>query len=797
MTQATEQTGGLSPLDRPNSYIGRTVPRPNAKKLVAGRGTFVDDIKLPRMVHLAFLRSPYAHARIGAIDKAAALALPGVVAVIDGAELAEHCTPWVGVLTHLAGLKSAPQHALAVQRATWQGEAVVAVVASSRAIAEDAAALVEVEFEELPAATDMETALDPETPVIHPELGDNLTWTREVVGGDVEAAFESAAYVVEETFRFSRHTGVTLETRCLIADFDPIEARMTVHHSGQSPHMMQSIFAQHLGLEEANVRVICRDIGGSFGIKVHTYGDEMATVAVAKMLGRPVKYIADRLESFVADIHSRDHIVKAKMGVDADGKILGYALDDLTGVGPYSMYPRTSAIEANQVISLSGGQYDFENYLATAKVVYQNKAMMCQYRAVGHPIATAVSEGMADLAAQAAGLDPVEFRRRNVVPDDAYPRASAAGAPMDALSHQACLEKIVALMDYDAVRAEQAAARDEGKCRGVGLACFIEVGSPSPLFYGSGGARISAQDGCTIRLEPQGTITCAIGVTEQGQGTEGIIAQVAATAVGVAIENVRVITGDTDNTPYGGGTWGSRGAGIGGEAAWQAGKVLRANILDVAGAVLQAEPETLDIVGGAVVDKDGGTERVTLADLGAQVHFRTAELPNDLQPEFVVTQHYRVKGPPFVLTNGIQASYLEIDTETGIVTLLKHWVIEDCGTVINPQLVDEQIRGGVVQGIGGALFEECQYDEAGQLLGGTLADYLVPMAFEMPDIEVGHVETPTKTSELGAKGAGEAGTGGAPAAIMNAVNDALGPLGARVTTQPITPERILLALGTV
>ncbi|MCZ6605755.1 MAG: molybdopterin-dependent oxidoreductase, partial [Alphaproteobacteria bacterium] len=580
-------------------------------------------------------------------------------------------------------------------------------------------------------------------------------------------------------------------------DYNAIEERLTVHLSGQAPHMMQAIFAKHLDIPEADVRVICRDIGGSFGIKVHTYGDEMATVAVAKMLGRPVKFIADRLESFVADIHSRDHIVKARMGVDADGKILGYGLDDLTGVGPYSMYPRTSAIEANQVISLSGGQYEFENYRAEATVVYQNKAMMCQYRAVGHPIATAVSEGMADLAAQAAGLDPVEFRRRNLVPDDAYPTKSAAGAPMDDLSHHACLEKIVALMDYDAVRADRDDARANGKLRGLGFASFIEVGSPSPLFYGSGGARISAQDGCTLRLEPQGTVTCAIGVTEQGQGTEGIIAQVAATAVGVTVENVRVIAGDTDNTPYGGGTWGSRGAGIGGEATWQAGKALRRNILDVAGAVLQTEPETLDIVAGHVVDKQGGAERVSLADLGAQVHFRTAELPGDLQPEFVVTQHYRVKGPPFVLTNGVQASYLEIDPETGIVTLLKHWVVEDCGTVINPQLVDEQIRGGVVQGIGGVLFEECLYDEAGQLLGGTMADYLVPMAFEMPDIEVAHVETPTGTSELGAKGAGEAGTGGAPAAIMNAVNDALGPRRARVTTHPITPERVLVALGVV
>ncbi len=284
------------------------------------------------------------------------------------------------------------------------------------------------------------------------------------------------------------------------------------------------------------------------------------------------------------------------------------------------------------------------------------------------------------------------------------------------------------------------------------------------------------------------------GPSEQGQGTETVIAQVAATAVGVPIERVRVLTGDTDKSPYGGGVWGSRGAGIGGEATLQAGKALRDNILTVASAILQTEPGKLDIVDGNVVDAGTTTERISLADLAALVQFNTGDLPDDLQPELVVTRHYRVTGYPFVLTNGVQASYLEIDTNTGFITLLKHWVVEDCGTIINPQLVDEQVRGGVVQGLGGALFEHCIYSDEGQLLNGNMADYLVPMAAEMPDIVVGHVSTPTKTSELGAKGAGEAGTGGAPAAVLNAANDALKPLGARVTAQPITPESVLRAL---
>jgi carbon-monoxide dehydrogenase large subunit len=317
------------------------------------------------------------------------------------------------------------------------------------------------------------------------------------------------------------------------------------------------------------------------------------------------------------------------------------------------------------------------------------------------------------------------------------------------------------------------------------------------MFYGVGGAPIASQDGATVRLDASGAVHVSSSVTEQGQGTEAVLAQIVATAVGVPIDSVRVTTGDTDTTPYGGGTWASRGAGIGGEAALLAGQALRSQILDAAAAILQADSASLDISEGNVVDAGSGQLRVSLGDLGRQIYYRGNELPSDLKPELVATRHFRVTDYAFVFTNGCQASWLEVDVETGAVTLLKHWVVEDCGRVINPQLVDEQMRGGVVQGIGGALFEHCIYDDQGQLLNASMADYLVPMAAEMPDIEVAHVETPTSTSELGAKGAGEAGTGGAPAAIMNAVNDALRPLDAEVTAQPITPRRVLEALGLV
>ena len=525
MKIADDQPSGLTALDRPNSYIGRSVPRPNLARLTQGRGQYVSDVVLPRMVHVAFVRSPHAHARIVKIEAEQARRAPGVVAVVTGAELAKVITPWVGVLTHLKGIKSAPQHAIAIERACWQGEAVCAVVAKSRAAAEDACALVEVEYEVLPAVTDPETALDAKTPVIHPELGDNLTFERVLNAGDVDKGFADAEAVVETTFVFGRHTGVTNEPRAIVADWNAGEQRLTVYQGTQAPHMTLNLFAKHLGLEEHQVRVVTKDVGGSFGIKVHIYADEMAAVALSKLLKRPVKFIADRLESFVTDIHARDHRVNAKIGVKRDGTITAFAIDDLTGIGPYSVYPRTSGIEANQIVNLVGGPYACANYRARARVVFQNKNVMCQYRAVGHPIATAVTEGLVELAAAKIGMDAAEIRRRNLFPDDKYPATSAAGLKFERLSHHASLDKILGMMDYDALRAEQARLREQGIHRGIGFASFIEVTNPSAAFYGVGGARISSQDGATVRLDATGAVFCHSGVTEQGQGAEAVLAQ--------------------------------------------------------------------------------------------------------------------------------------------------------------------------------------------------------------------------------------------------------------------------------
>jgi len=777
-------------------YIGQSVPRANAQRLLQGRGAFTDDLRFPRLAHAAFFRSPYAHAKIRKLDFKKALRSPGVIAVVDGRAVAEYCKPWVAVLAHLKGIKSPPQHAIAIDRACWQGEACAAVVAESRSQAEDAVALIEAEWEELPVVVDMEDALK-NTRTIHPELGDNICFKREHDTGGVDDVFAHADVVVEDTFHFGRHTGVCIEGRAILADYNAAEHSLTVYHATQAPHMMQDIFSRHLGIPEANVRVIAKDVGGSYGIKVHVYADEMATAALSVMLRRPVKFVADRLESFLSDIHAREHRARVRLACSRSGEILAFELDDLTAIGPYSVYPRTSGIEGNQVVNLTGGPYKHQKYKARMHVVFTNKNVTCQYRAVGHPIAVALTEGIVDLAAQKLGIDAAEMRKINLIPDDAYPYTFPSGIKFEKLSHHKALDKLLDLMNYKKLREEQKKLRARSVFRGIGLAAMIEVTNPSPAFYGVGGARISAQDGATLRFEPSGMVTVMCSVTEQGQGTEGIFAQIAASAVGVSIEKVRVITGDTGVTPYGGGTWASRGAGIGGEAVLQAGRALRSNMLDVASKVLNLDKAELDIANNAVINRLTREKKLDLSELGRIAYFRPDTLPIDFQSELTVTRHYTPRQYGFSFTNGIQASLVEVDPDTGFVKLLKHWCVEDSGTVINPMLVDEQLRGGVVQGIGAALYEECLYGPDGQLLNGNMADYLVPMSGEMPDIVCAHIETPTLQSQLGAKGVGEAGTAGAPAAVMNAINDALAPLNARVTRMPFTPERILQALGKV
>ncbi len=784
----------LTSLDRPNSYIGRSVPRPNAKRLLAGRGRYISDLRLPRMLHAAFLRSPHAHAKIVSIDVEQARALEGVHLVATGADLAKICTPWTGTLDHFKGMTSTPQLPLPLDRVVWAGQAVVAVVAESRAIAEDALELIAVDYEDLPVVVDLDGAREAGTPLVNPGSAGNVCFRSQLDSGTVDDAFANAAHVVEEELSFGRHTAVTLEPRAIVADYDPAAGMLTVHHATQTPYQFQDLYSRHYGIPEARVRVIATDIGGSFGMKLLVYHEDMAVVGLSILLGRPVKYVADRIESFVSDIHARDHRVRARMALDAQGEILAMDVLDLTAIGAFSTYPRTSVVEGNQVIRLIGAPYRFRNYRAALEVIFQHKVQTSQYRAVGHPIACAVTERLVDLAAAKLGLDPFAIRVRNVIADDAYPQTSPTGYRFEALSHEVCLKRLREIMDYDALRAEQAALRQRGIYRGIGIATFVEITNPSPAFYGVGGARISSQDGAIISLTPSGDVRCLISVTEQGQGTEAIISQIVADQLGLAQEHVKVVTGDTEVTPHGGATWACRGAGIGGETALQATRVLKRNILEIAALILQEQPSALDIIDGQVVDAASRQQRLPISEIARICYFRSDTLPPGTQAQLTVSHHFAPQGYPFAFTNGIQGCSLEVDVETGFIKLLKHFVVEDCGRIINPMLVDEQLRGGVVQGLGAALFEECRYSDTGQLVNGSLADYLVPMAMEMPDIVISHVETPTADTVLGAKGVGEAGTAAASACVLNAVNDALSPFRASINAIPITPANVLKAL---
>ena len=773
-------------------YVGSSPRRPDDPRLLTGRGRYIDDISLPRMVHVAFVRSPHAHARLVRVDLEAARRAPGVVAVLAGADTAALCAPYRGILKHYTGMKTGAIVPLAQERVRCVGEPVAIVAAGDRAAAEDAADLVRVEYDPLPAVLSPDAAVAPGAPLIHPELGDNVIYETRMTGGDVTRAFGGDARVWRRRFVTGRHTGVPMEPRGLVADFEPFTRALTLWMSSQVPHMMQAVVADLFALPEHRVRVIAPDVGGSFGIKIHVYQDDMAAIALAIALGRPVKFVASRRESFLGDIHAREQTVDIEVAADADGILRGMRARIVAAVGPYSAFPRSSVVEGGQVIRLLPGPYRVRDYDATLTVVAQNKGITSQYRAVGHPIAAAVTESMLELIARDLGLDPAEVRRRNLVRPDELPYTSVTGNVYDSGSYLASLDRLLEAADYAGLRRTQAAARKAGRCVGIGLSCFLDLTGPGAGFYGIGGAPIAGQEGTTVRLEPSGAVTVLTGVTEQGQGTRTAFAQIVADELGVPLDAVSVVSGDTAMVPYGGGTWASRGMPIGGSATLLAVRALRDRLRKVGAALLEAHEDDVVVADGTVGVKGAPDRAMPLAAVARAVHFRSNEL-RGVEPSVEATIHYTNPGA-WTFTNGAHLAMVEIDVDTGHTTLLKYVAIDDCGKVVNPAMVTGQVQGGVTQGIGGALMEHTIYDETGQLLTGTLMDYAIPRADDLPHIEVHHLETPAPNLAGGFKGAGEAGTSGSPAAILNAVNDALSPFNVMLTTQPLTSERVLEAL---
>jgi carbon-monoxide dehydrogenase large subunit len=768
------------------------IPRRETRRLVAGRGVFTGDIAAPRMAHVAFLRSPHAHARIASIDAAAARAMPGVLCVATAADLAGVCQPMQTAMATAPDHVSPPQAPLADGVARWQGEPVAAVVAETPAAADDAVEAIEVEWGELPAVLDAAAALKEGAPAVHPALGHNRALDRALGKADVAAELGQGEVVVERRFGFNRHTGVPLEPRIILADYDPIEETLAVFQSHQVPHQMHDVFARLLGIPEHRVRVVCRDVGGGFGIKLHVYPDELATAALAKLLGRTVRFESRRTEAFVSDAHAREFEITAKLAANSDGTITAIESDILCAAGAYSIYPRGSFGDATLAGMMMGAPYRVGAQRARARVAYLNKVPTGSYRGVGQPVGAAVTEVLLDEAAHALEIDPVEYRRRAYHRAESLPLTTAGGLRLDSVSLERCLDGLVTRMDYAALRREQVELRGKGRLRGIGIATFLEMTAPGTFLYGPAGIRISAQDTAIVKIDPSGRVRCAVGCTDQGQGTLTGIAAIVAEAMGVPMEHVAVEAGDSAG-PHGGGAWASRGLSIGGEAAHRAARELRQHLLELAAPLLQTKPDALDIRDAAIVNAADGAERLALAELCRIAHFRQDLLPGGTAPKLAATQSF-VPAVPYFAANGVQGCLLEIDRETGAITLLKHWVVEDCGRVINPDLVDGQLRGGIVQGLGGALLEHCIYDGDGQLLAGSLMDYAMPRADNMPPIEVGHVSTPQPGTALGIKGAGEAGTVGASAAMWCAVDDALRPLGARMERMPFTSERVLAAI---
>jgi len=773
--------------------VGARVARREDPRLLTGQGSYVDDHRPARMLYAAFLRSPHAHARIRRLDASAALALPGVAAVLTGEDIARSSKP-VRAASKTPNVKTTSYPPLALGKVRHVGEAVVMVAAESRYVAEDAVEHIVVEYEPLPVVRDVESALDPASPVLHDEAETNLLVSREFARGDVDAALAGAAVGVRERFRFHRHTPVCMENRGCLGEYATASGALTLRSSAQCPGLVRDVLADLLDIPEHLIRVIANDVGGGFGAKASLYPEEIATCVMARRLGRPVKWIGDRREDLLATTHAWDEIVDAELGLNQDGAIVGLRAEVTVDVGGYSIYPWTAAIEPVQTISFLPGPYRVPTYRGRTRGVATNKAPLGPYRGVGRPPAVFVIEGLVDRAARRLGLDPTEIRLRNFIRDEDFPYKSPSGIVWDRSSFTESLRRAREVLDYKAARDEQARARAAGRWVGIGIASYVEltgIGSAIPV---SPGMPVSTgTEGATIRFDPAGKVTAVFGVASHGQGLETTLAQIVADEVGVPIEDVRVVHGDTDASPYGTGTYASRSLVLAGGAAILAGRSVREKMLVIAGHLLEADPADVTLADGRYAVRGMPDRSVTVRQIARAAYGGAKQLPKGLEPGLEATRFY----DPYYGTasNATHAAMIEIDRATLEVKTLRYVVVEDCGRMVNPLIVDGQVHGGVAQGIGAALLEEIVYDDQGQLLSGTLMDYVVPSACEIPTMEVHHVETPSPVTLGGFRGMGEGGTIGAPAAIANAVADALAPLQIEIAELPVTPERLFRLIG--
>jgi aerobic carbon-monoxide dehydrogenase large subunit len=772
---------------RPRSPFGAAVRRREDPRLVTGQGRYVSDVDAARLLHVAFVRSTHAHARLRSIDAPAA---PGVVAVVTGQDpRVARCR--VRARSALPGYVETEQPVLAWPLVRHVGEAIAAVVGDDRYAVEDAAARVRVEYEALPAVVDARVALREGAPRVHDEAAGNVFLARRFESGDVEAALAGAAAVVERTFRTNRQCAAPLEGRGGVAHWISADGRLTLWSGTQVPHLARHLLAEVLGLPENAIRVVAPDVGGGFGVKAILYPEDLALCLLARMLERPVKWVEHRREAMQASAHARDHHYEVRAGFDAAGRLLGLDVRALCNAGAYSIFPWTAGIEALMAGGLLTGPYRLEHYRCHVTAVATHTTPAGPYRGVARPATTFVMERVLDLGARRLGLDPVDVRRVNLVGPADLPYTSPTRLVHDSPSYPVCFEKVVAAIHYDSFRAEQARLRAGGRYVGVGFAVYNELTGLGQA--ASAGPRMpfrTGHEGATVRVDPSGAVTVLAGVTSQGQGLETTVAQLVAAELGVPLGTVRVVLGDTDATPFGLGAFASRQAVIGGGAALRAAAAVRDKVLAIAAHVLEVAAADLDTADGQVIVRGVPGRAITVAEVARIAHLETQRLPPDVDPGLDATRFYDpIRG---TFAAGAQAAIVEVEPDTGVVTIRRYVCVEDTGRVINPLIVDGQVHGALAQGIGGALAEHLVYDEAGQLLTGTFMEYALPTAASMPAFETAHVEEPA-ANLVGVRGVGEGGTLGPAAVLANAVADALAPFGVEPDELPLSPSRVWAA----
>jgi len=765
--------------------VGQSFKRVEDPRLITGEGRYVDDVQLPRMCYAAILRSPYAHARIRHIDVSKALQTPGVVTVITGKDILGKIGPLPCAAHPVPEMKMPTHYALAVNKVYFVGHPVAVVVAEDRYLARDALDLIEVDYEELPPVTDPQKALQPDAPIIHEDLGTNLAFEWKIEGGDVDAAFAQAEVIVRQDFVNQRLIPVPMEPRCVLAEWDAGNRLLTIWTSTQIPHLVRSLVAGMLNLPENHVRVIAPDVGGGFGQKLQVYVEEALMGYLAMTLDRPVKWTETRRENFMASIQGRDQIGVMELALKRDGTILGLRYDVIADMGAYYQL-LTPAIPTLTGLMLCGA-YKIPAVRMTKKAVFTNKMCTDAYRGAGRPEATFLLERMMDLAAKELGMDPAEIRRKNFIPPDAFPYTTPHGITYDSGNYEAALNRALELVEYEKWRKEQQEARKQGRYIGIGISSYVEICGMGPSKAMPAGGWESA----TVRVEPSGKVIVLTGAHPHGQGEETSFTQIVAEELGVAPEDVMVIHGDTEKVQYGIGIFGSRGLAVGGTAVYMAAQRVKEKARKIAAFLLNVSEAEVEARDGTFVKRNDPSKFVTWQQI-AQAAYDPKNYPPDMEPGLVATAFYEPSN--FTFPSGTHICVCEVDIETGEVKILRYVAVDDCGKVVNPLLVEGQIIGGIVQAFGQAMMERCVYDENGQLLTGELLDYAIPKAHNAPKIVVDRVETPSPVNPLGAKGVGEAGTIGATPAFINAVCDALEPLGIRHIDMPLTPARVWHAI---